>query len=328
LYPKEYFDLFLYLPPFPVLFSPFALLPLPVGACLWNCANALLLFFALSRLPLEKKERLFIEWFVLIELITALHGFQSNPLIAACMVLTFIFVKQDRPALAALFPALAFFIKGYGVVAAALLFFNPRWRKGLLCLFGWLFVISVLPLPFSGASSLAALYREWLSVMAADHVGARGVSVISAFHALLPGGISAIHVQAVAGFLITVTLLAALISGRGGASAAPLLSYLMIAAVIFNHNAESPTYVIAVVGAALWYAGEAPSPLYRTLMVLLFFLTVLAPTDLYPRFLRVHFFEVFSIKAIPCFLVWIALQVKLARLYFTPDPRPQPQGTA
>jgi hypothetical protein len=303
-------------------------MPLPFGACLWNVTNALLLFFAFSRLPLEKKDRLFVEWFVLIELTTTLHGFQSNPVIAAAMVLTFIFVRQERFAPAAFFPALAFFIKGYGVVSAALLFFHSQWRKGLLCLLGWFFVIGLLPLPFTGTSWLTALYHQWLSVMAADHVGARGISLISALNALLPGGISPIPVQAVAGLFIAATLLAALVSRRGRESAALLLPYLMIAVVIFNHNAESPTYVIAVTGAALLYVSEFPSPFNRTLMALVFFFTVLAPTDLYPRFIRSYFFEAFSIKAIPCTLIWIVLQAKLAAFYFSPASRPQPKGFA
>jgi hypothetical protein len=96
------------------------------------------------------------------------------------------------------------------------------------------------------------------------------------------------------------------------------LSYLalaLIGVVIFSSSAESPTYVIAVTGVAIWYATQKDrlSPFAIGLLVLTFILTILSPTDLMPRFLREHYIVKYSLKAFPCFITWCVLIFQLLR---------------
>ena len=64
------------------------------------------------------------------------------------------------------------------------------------------------------------------------------------------------------------------------------LSFLMLFVVIFNHATESPTYIIATAGAAIWYAVSAKSTFNNILLILLIFGCILVPTDLYPAFIK------------------------------------------
>jgi hypothetical protein len=89
---------------------------------------------------------------------------------------------------------------------------------------------------------------------------------------------------------------------------------LLIWLVIFNHRAESPTYIIAAAGAALWYfQKEKPARMETGMMILLFVLTILSPTDLFPRYLRNEFVVPYSLKALPCVIVYLKILADMIR---------------
>jgi hypothetical protein len=90
------------------------------------------------------------------------------------------------------------------------------------------------------------------------------------------------------------------------------LSQLLIGLVIFSTSAESPTYVIAVVGFSIWYVTHEPKPplhLYL-LLILVLVLTVFSPTDLFPEILQAIVVK-FALKSLPCFLAWLYISYNL-----------------
>jgi hypothetical protein len=91
------------------------------------------------------------------------------------------------------------------------------------------------------------------------------------------------------------------------------LAQLLIGLVIFSTSAESPTYVIAVVGFGIWYVLFAPKPpqWLFVLLILVLILTVFSPTDLFPEYLREAFVIKYSLKALPCFVSWIIISYYL-----------------
>jgi hypothetical protein len=82
----------------------------------------------------------------------------------------------------------------------------------------------------------------------------------------------------------------------------------MIFVVSFNQMAESPTYIIGVTGAALWFVESEKNKINILLFILLMSLTCLAPTDFYPKYIRNNFFVPYKIKAIPLFFIWLKVQ--------------------
>lgn len=96
-----------------------------------------------------------------------------------------------------------------------------------------------------------------------------------------------------------------------------LLASLLIWVIIFNHKAESPTYIIAMSGVAIWYFTQPKRPVNLVLLLLALALTSLSPTDLFPRYLRDHFFSPYKLKALPVILVWLKIQYDIMML----DPR-------
>ena len=68
---------------------------------------------------------------------------------------------------------------------------------------------------------------------------------------------------------------------------------LLIWMVIFNHKAESPTFIIAFTGIALWVFGSHKTNFLVLLAILAFVFTSLVPTDIFPLSLRKNFLHAF-----------------------------------
>ncbi|GGE71268.1 hypothetical protein GCM10011413_42560 [Pedobacter psychrotolerans] len=87
-----------------------------------------------------------------------------------------------------------------------------------------------------------------------------------------------------------------------------LLASTLIFTVIFSSGSESPTYIIAFAGVAVWFiVQQTPkSKWVIALFVFAFCLTSLSPTDLFPRAVK-EFIRLYSLKALPCMIIWFAI---------------------
>jgi hypothetical protein len=95
---------------------------------------------------------------------------------------------------------------------------------------------------------------------------------------------------------------------------------LLVWCVIFNHLAESPSFVIALCGVALWFVNEKATPITIFLLALTLLLSSLSPTDLFPKYLREHYVIPYVLKGLPCVLVWIYMQYELLTKQFADPP--------
>lgn len=316
-YPKEYFDLFLYNPSFCIFFAPFSMLPMPVSIVLWLVFCALALFYAIRSLPLAYSDKVFFWWFILFELVTSLHGQQTNPLIAASGLLTFTFLERGQARWAALFPLLAFCIKGYGLIYAGLFIFYPQKGQFIAYSLMWAAVLAILPLPVTGLDYFVQVYRDWYGILIADHAVNYGFSIMGLlkvwFPAFSPDDVT--KVQLVGVVLLGITWVLCFFRKQyiSLENRLLLLAYASLWVIVFNHAAESPTYVIAIPGVVLFHIvyRKQFAPWSKILLMLVFVFCILAPTDIYPLSLRRNFFEPYLIKVIPCVLVWMVLQTKL-----------------
>jgi len=85
------------------------------------------------------------------------------------------------------------------------------------------------------------------------------------------------------------------------------LTSVLLWVIIFNHKAESPTFIIAMAGVALWFISGEKNALNIALFVCALILTSLSPTDLFPRFLRDGYVEPLMLKVFPCILIWFKI---------------------
>ena len=306
-YLAEHWDYFRYSPSFALAFGAFAWMPDLVGLLLWNTLNVAVLFLGWMALPLrDDRVRLAAAWFAAVEVMTALQNAQSNVLIAGLLLLAFSFLERRQLALAPLMIVVAAFIKLFGLVAFSLFLLYPEKKKFILFSALWGIVVGLLPLAVVSPAELVRLYESWWRLLAMDYAGPAGLSVMawlqSWFHLNPPRAPRAI--VTLIGIVLFCWPLTAAGRYRDFNFRLLFLCNVLIWVVIFNYKAESSTYVIAICGVALWYFSRTRNWIDLALVSIAFVFTCLSPTDVFPSSLSAAFFVPYSIKAVPCILIW------------------------
>jgi hypothetical protein len=332
-YPAEYFDTNHYGPVFSILIAPFALLPKVIGCFLWCIFNAWVLFYAIEKLSLNKTQRNGILLISAIEMMTSIHNVQFNPMLCGWVILTYVLTEKKQYLWATFFIAAGFYVKLYGIIGVAFFWFAEDKIKFVLSFILWLVVLFCLPMLISSPAFIIQSYKDWFDALVEKNALNVDISIENGMQDIsLLGMIRRIFsISTLPNFYITIPggILYALPFLRFSQykNAYFKLSYLafaLIGVVIFSSSAESPTYVIAVAGVAIWYViqGSYTSLLNIILLVLTFLLTILSPTDIVPRFLKDDFIIRYSLKALPCFLVWSVLIFQLLKKDFSRSSPP------
>ncbi len=311
LYPKEHWDLYKYSPTFSLMMAPLAILPDVVGLFIWNLLNALVLFFGIKKLQLParfkgiefSKISMFIILFVGLELMTSLQNEQSNGLLAGLIILAFVFLEKEKIWLGTLCITLTFYIKIFGIVAFALFLVYPQKGKFILSSAVWMIVLGLLPAVFVGFDQLIFLYGSWGRMLGEDHAASYGYSVMGWLQIWFGLEVSK-NVIVLLGVALFCLPLVKFKRNLNYEFRWRLLVSILIWVVIFNHKAESPTFVIAMSGVGIWYFFSKKTKVNLALVILAFVFTSLSPTDLFPRFLRESFVIPYVMKAMFCILIW------------------------
>lgn len=311
LYPEEHWDLYKYSPTFSLLMAPLAILPDLLGLFFWNVLNALVLFFGIKKLSLPNRFKAtsfqdahaFILLYVGLELMTSLQNEQSNGLLAGLIILAFVFLEKEKIWLGTLCIALTFYIKIFGIVAFALFLVYPQKGKFMLSSAVWMIVLGLLPVVVVGMDQLIFLYESWGRMLGEDHAASYGYSVMGWLQSWFGVDVSK-NVIVLLGIALFCWPLVKIKEYKQYDFRWRLLASILIWVVIFNHKAESPTFVIAMSGVGIWYFFSEKNKINLALVVLAFVFTSLSPTDLFPRFLREQFVIPYVMKAVFCILIW------------------------
>jgi hypothetical protein len=329
LFPDDHWDLYKYSPGFALCFGLLSWMPDVIGLFLWNLINALCLVAGVRLLPgLDDEKKSWILLFCLLEMLLSIQNTQSNGLMAGLVVLAFALAERRNYMLSTLCVVFSFYIKLYGALAFVFYLFYP----GKLRLIGWsifwMVFFAVIPLAVVSGPQLLFLYKSWLHLLLNDRSASIGLSVMglleSWFH--LTGSKNIVTLGGMALFLLP------LIHIRRYGDLTFRLLYLasvLIWMVIFNHKAESPTYVIAMSGIGIWYFSQRPDPLNRVLLILSFLLISMSVSDLVPAPLRNGFIRPYGIKAVMAVVVWCRIVYEQLFLTYKPlaTPAPKPLTT-
>lgn len=322
LYPEEQWDLFKYTPTFSAFFGLFALFPDELGLNLWNLLNAFMLLGAIYYLPrLKPFEKGIVLLILAVELMTSMQNDQSNALIAGLLVFAFGFLEKKQPMLASLAIVFSVFIKLFGVVGFALFIFYPKkWKLALYSAL-WSLIMLAIPLLFIDFEQYTQLMESYLNMLSNDHAISYGYSVMGGLNSWFSIDVNKNIVVLIGTVLFLIPL------ARRKAFSHFLFRYLTLSSVliwvvIFNHRAESPTFIIAMTGVALWFIQSQKSKINLLLFVFAFVLTSLSPTDIFPRFIRDQWVIPYVLKALPCILVWLKVEYDLLTLKTISEVQP------
>jgi hypothetical protein len=306
-YKYEYWDLFKYTPTFAMLMAPFAWIPAVPGLIIWNLLNIFVLLFAIKALPVpDEKKKILMLAFCVIELITSVQNEQSNGLVAGLLIGGLALAEQKKFFLAAGVIILCGFIKIIGLAALAIFLFYPKfWRHALYCSC-WTVLLFALPLLVISPHELQFQYGRWLEILAEDTTGYSGLSVVTMLRSITGLEIAPLPVQ-LGGLILLCLPLVRMDIFRNITLRIHFVALILIWIVIFNHKAESPTFIIAVSGVALWYFNATRNKWHHLLLILCLVFTQLSATDLFPEKWQTGFFHDWAVKAIPCLMIWVVL---------------------
>lgn len=321
-YPAEHFDINHYGPSFSIFIAPFAWMPIWLGCLLWCITNAAVLFYAINRLPFNKTQKNLVLLIGLIEMMTAMHSVQFNTMLTGWMVLAFVWVEDENDFWAAMVIAAGVLTKIYGIAGLAFFCFSKHRVRFVLSFAFWMVVLFCLPMLWSSPHFIVQSYRDWYQSLVEKNeqntsLGAAGlmqdVSVMGMISRIFR--VNEMNNLLVLAPAAVIQLLPFLRFKQYGnlVFRVTVLCMSMIAVVIFSSSAESPTFVIAVTGIAIWYVVQQDmKPAWKNgLIIFVLLLTCLSATDLFPAYIRIHYIRTYSLKALPCFVMWCVMAYQL-----------------
>lgn len=299
LYIHEHADLYKYSPTFALAMGILAWTPDWLGLFCWNALNMFVLYFAvrgLSITPERKKVLLF--FFMLFELILSTQNSQSNALMAGLTIWAYNYMEREKPQWATLMLALGAFTKIFSLSACLLLLLYPKRIKTLSYISGWFILLALLPLTVISFEDLWNQYLNWGQMLANDHSDSLGMGIYQYTAVFLEDDLNK-KVFLILGVLFLLAPLARVKQFINPEFRLHYLCLLLLWVVVFNHKAESPTFIIAVVGCGIWGLSHEIIPKWKQyLLWACLLLTSFITTDLCPRFLKDKYLNVYYIKPV------------------------------
>ena len=321
-FPAEHFDNFLYSPTFAALMAPFAPLPTWLGLVLWDLAVAAVLVAGIRSVPgLDGRSRALFTWFLLPEFIGSAQHSQTNPAIVGLLLLVLAMAERRRAWAAALLLALAGYVKIFPLAAGLLFLVYPERIRLVLWTVGWVVALGALPLLFVSPDQLAFQYGNWWRLhTASTHASGIGLStagILQSWFGLVPPRLLLLGAGSAA-------MLLPLTNPRAFSRfpfRATFLGAVLMWMIAFNHLSESPTFVIAMGGIALWYFSQERTLAHQILLWLAFLLVSVTYSDLFPGALRDRWIHPYAVKALPVVVVWGVAVAELTALGRCQRPR-------
>ncbi len=309
-YPALHFDYYKYSPTFALLFLPFALPPFWVAMLLWNALNAATLYFAIGTV-LSLRKASVARAIVFLDMLGSLQNVQSNALVAALIIFTFAAYERRHTVLGSAAAVLGAMIKVFPLAGVTFAWFHGRKVRVAVALVVSALVLGALPLLVTTPDVLRMQYASWRAISALDAL-TRGFSVMEMVHLVTGTDWPNWPIQLVGALLLVGPLLARSSRHAEWSFRRLYLCSVLLFCLIFNHKAESPTFVIGVAGAAIWFAALDQRTRWEwVLFGLIVLFTILASSDAMPRVLQRAVFDPYRLKVVPLIVLWVEIQRRL-----------------
>jgi hypothetical protein len=305
-------DVFIYLPLFSILFTPFALLPAWLGAFCWNFFTYSLFYFSIFNLPdtYNFKNKKFIFFISCLLLFATMLSMQFNPIVAAIFLFSFSLLEKKQTFLAILLISISGFTKVYGIFQLSMLLFYPKFWKNVL----YSIIIGVflffLPLIRFNFTELIDYYQSWINAISGHSKMESFYSIYRAVYSISSSiNFYASKISIVVLFLIFMLAIVNINRfNKSFALRAQFLGILMSYVILFGLSSELHTYVIAMVGYAIWYIHTQKTKLNLVLLWLNFFLLVIFPIDIFcPVFISKFVLGKMHLGVLVFFTTWLMM---------------------
>ncbi|MDO8994727.1 MAG: glycosyltransferase family 87 protein, partial [Daejeonella sp.] len=242
----------------------------------------------------------------------------------AIVLLTYTFIDQKKDFWAALMIVLGTFIKLYGIVGLAFFLFSKNKLMLVSGLIFWSALAFSIPMLFSSPAYIVQTYKDWFEAITEKN--RMNSTLITDQDICLMGMVRRISGNHLipnwpflgAGIILFGLPYLRISQYKESTFRLLILSSTLIFTVIFSTSSESPTYIIAFTGVAIWFVNQKRplKPWQIVLFVFAILLTSFSPSDLFPKFIRDEFIKPYSLKALPCVLIWLAISYQLLTIDF------------
>lgn len=317
-YPDLYFDLNHYGVFFSALIAPFAMMPDWLGISLWNIANTFIFIYGIYKLPFSDSKKAIFGLLCLQEYITAALSLQFNVALTGLLLLSAVYIYERKEVKSVTAILIGIFVKIYGIVGLTQFFFIKNKTKFILSGIGIAILFFVLPMAYSSPQFVIQCYSDWLQSIVEKNSenqvlgNMQDISLMGFVRRVL-GDASISNLVFLAGGLPLFALPYIRIKQyKHYAFQLMILASTLLFLVLFSSSSESPTYIIAVVGVLIWFfLQKERTPLIIGLLVFVIIFTCFSTSDLFPKFVKENYIIKYSLKAVPCIVIWLRVTYEL-----------------
>ncbi|WP_454045828.1 glycosyltransferase family 87 protein [Chryseobacterium sp. Marseille-Q8038] len=317
-YPDLYFDLNHYGVFFSALIAPFAMMPDWLGISLWNIANTFIFIYGIYKLPFSDSKKAIFGLLCLQEYITAALSLQFNVALTGLLLLSAVYIYERKEVKSVTAILIGIFVKIYGIVGLTQFFFIKNKTKFILSGVGIAILFFVLPMAYSSPQFVIQCYSDWFQSIVEKNnenqvLGNMQDISLMGFVRRVLGDASISNLVFLAGGLPLFALPYIRIKQyKHYAFQLMILASTLLFLVLFSSSSESPTYIIAVVGVLIWFfLQKERTPLIIGLLVFVIIFTCFSTSDLFPKFVKENYIIKYSLKAVPCIVIWLRVTYEL-----------------
>jgi hypothetical protein len=325
-YPALFFDSNHYGVFFSLLIAPFAMMPDGLGAVLWNVASTLVFLYAIYKLPFSDRKKSFFAWLCLQEFITAATYFQFNIILTGLLMLSAIYIYERKEAQSAFSILIGTFVKIYGIVGLSAFFFIKNKLRFILSFVIIALLFFVLPMLISSPKFGVQSYIDWYQSLAEKNLSNQSLtsrqdySLMGVVRRVLGRADLSNLLFVIPGFVLFMLPYLRIKQYKNLSFQLMILASTLLFVVLFSSGSESPTYIIAVAGVMLWFLMQKNiSKIDIAILIFVIILTCFSFSDLFPKFVKENYIIKYSLKAVPCIVVWFRVMYELLTRDFERD---------
>jgi hypothetical protein len=319
-YISQYWDHYYYSPSFAVLVSPFAFLPTQLGAFVWGILDAGVLYFAIRQLPISAQKQNFILLLSANEMMNAASNLQSNGIMAATIILSFVYILKQKEFNSTAMMILGFFIKLYSITGLAFFFFSKRKKTLIISLLLWLVVFFLIPLLATSPGFLVQSYKDWAEALA---LKSNFDMTKDMYHNMVDVTIQGMVKRVfnlpnlnkwlfiIPGLLVFGAQYLQYKYFTNHIYRLYILCSVLLFIIVFNTGTESPTYIIGVPAICLWYVLQEKTKWNNIIFIVSIFFSSFSYSDLFTPYLRNYVMVPYALKVVGCFIVWVTIAYQI-----------------
>lgn len=319
-YVNEYWDHYYYSPSFAVLVMPFSLVPTTFATFAWGIVDAGLLYYAIRQLPILSKYQNFILLLSANEMMNSASNLQSNGMMAATIILSFVYIIRQKEVKSTAMILVGFFIKLYSITGLAFFFFSQHKKRFVLWFMFWLIVLLLLPLLVTSPSFLLQCYKDWAAALS---LKSNFDITVSMYHNMvditLQGMIKRVFnlpslnkwIFIIPGLLLFAAQYLYYKHFSNPVYRLYMLCSVLLFIIVFNTGTESPTYIIGVPAICLWYVLQEKTKWINAIFILSIFFSSFSYSDIFTPWLRTQIMMPYALKVLGCFIVWVVIAVQI-----------------